>query len=151
MLNADRISAQSQYARFVNSGDAAVLDLWQLRQWGKAGADVIAMLEKTATEPGQEALAAKLAESDAAPDQPSPDAAALRATLTAGMPVQPGSATATRDAILGLADSSDLAYWADRCTDPLPQGGPGCVLVVADFLIGLPGEEALLILRQSDG
>jgi hypothetical protein len=151
VLNADRISAQSQYARFINSGDAAVLDLWQLRQWGKAGADVIAMLEKTATEPGQEALAAKLAESDAAPDQPSPDAAALRATLTAGMPVQPGSATATRDAILGLADSSDLAYWADRCTDPLPQGGPGCVLVVADFLIGLPGEEALLILRQSDG
>ena len=151
VLNADRISAQSHYARFINSGDAAVLDLWQVRQWGKAGADVIAMLEKTATEPGQEALAAKLAETDAAPDQPSPDAAALRATLTAGMPVQPASAMATRDAILGLADPSDLAYWADRCADPLPQGGPGCVLVVADFLIGLPGEEALLILRQSDG
>lgn len=150
-LNADRISAQSQYARFISSGDAAVLDLWQLRQWGKAGADVIATLEKTATEPGQEALAAKLAESDVAADQPSPDAAALRATLTAGMPVQPASATATRDAILGLADPSDLAYWADRCADPLPQGGPGCVLVVADFLIGLAGEEALLILRQSDG
>src|SRR3990167_2848352 len=38
-LNADRISAQSQYARFISSGDAAVLDLWQLRQWGKAGAE----------------------------------------------------------------------------------------------------------------
>ena len=67
------------------------------------------------------------------------------------MPVQPASATATRDAILAIADPSDLAFWADRCADPLPEGGPGCVMVVADFFPRVVGEEAILLLRQSDG
>lgn len=151
LLNADRISAQSQYGRYLAANDPAVLDVWALQTWGNAGAEVIALLAETAKGAGQEALAAKLAETTPTPDMPTPDAAALRATLTAGMPVQPASATATRDALLALADVTDLAFWTDRCADPLPEGGPGCVMVVADFMTGLPGEEALLILRQSDG
>ena len=83
VLNAERISANSQFARFTTSGDPAVLDLWAIRQWGKAGDAVMADLEQAA--PGNPALAAKLAGTDADPLQPTPDSAALRATLTAQM------------------------------------------------------------------
>jgi hypothetical protein len=149
VLDTNRISAQSQLARYQASGDPAVLDLWAIRHWGLAGEAVIASLqEAAATDP---ALAARLADNADTSVAPTPDLAALRATLTANMPVQPASATALRDAILAVAYESDITYWAERCADPLPAGGPGCVLVVADFLLADPGEEALLVLRQPDG
>lgn len=149
VLDAERISASSQYARFAENSDPAVLDIWAIKQWGKAGDAVIAELEQAAA--SNPALAAKLAEATDSTPAPTPDSAALRASLTAQMPVQPASATATRDAILDLADQMDLAFWADRCADPLPAGGPGCVMVVADFFPQVAGEEAILLLRQSDG
>ncbi|MGL4236417.1 DUF4153 domain-containing protein [Tabrizicola sp.] len=147
VLNAERISAQSQLARF-EAGVVPVeeLDVYALRSWGKPGAAVIAVLEAKAKEPGQEALA-KLLSGESAPSTADRDALARR--LAGLMPVQPASATATRDLLLGAAEPYMLEDWLLVCETDVPEGSPPCVLVVADLLPLLPGEEAMLFLGRS--
>lgn len=148
LLNAERIAAKSQMARFVASGDPAGLDLWAISRWGKAGGDVQAELQAMATQPGQQALADLLAGNGdvlaAGVDQ-------ARADLVAVMPLQPASATARRDAFLVAADLADLQSWTVSCKTDLPGGGPGCVMVVADFYPRQPGDEALFALYSPAG
>jgi hypothetical protein len=43
-----------------------------------------------------------------------------------------------------------LQDWTRICTGQLPQGGPACVMVVADLMPNQPGEEAILILLEED-
>ncbi len=143
LLNAERIAASSQMARFAVTQDPAVLDLWALGKWGAAGAAVRAELEVLATQPGQQALAAVLAGNVLA------DAGQIvsaRAALAAVMPLQPPTALAGRDAILAAAELYDLQSWTRSCAETLPGGGRGCVMIVADFQPNLPGEEALFVI-----
>lgn len=148
VLNAERISARDQLAR-LEAGKTPVeeLDVAALRSWGKPGAEVIAQLEARAKEPGQEALAAVLAGNGgggtAVVDRP-----ALVQAVAAAMPVQPATATGTRDTILGAADDYLLQDWQRVCTTKLADGAPGCVMVVADMLPTHPGEEAVLFLQR---
>ena len=76
-----------------------------------------------------------------------------RRTLAAVLPLQPATpeAAALRDRILALTDPYEMGQWQADCGVPLPQGGAGCVLLVADFLPAVPGLEALLIARSGDG
>lgn len=146
VLNAERISAQGQLARFEAGSDVDALDVYALRSWGKPGAEVIAVLEEKAKAPGQEALAAALAGQAGTPVV---DRVALIAGLAAAMPVQPKTATGTRDGLLQAADDYLLQDWQGVCTVDLAEGRPACLLVVADLLPNRPGEEGMLFLQRS--
>ena len=149
VLNPERLSANSQMARFeAANGDPATLDLYALGKWGKAGAAMRDRLEQIATEPGNEALARLLA---GEPEVNTGDlpVTEMLAQLVQIMPLQPAGATATRDMLLAQADEYLLAEWLRACNNRLPGGGPGCLMVVADFYPSKPGEEALLMTRTA--
>lgn len=147
VLNAERISAANQLARFAD-GRTAVdnLDTYALGRWGKPGVAALAALEDMAKEPGQEALARLLAGETATP---AVDTTALVARLAGLMPVQPPFATGTRDTLLAGADSYLLEGWTEVCATKLETGTAACVMVVADLMPLLPGEEAMLFLEHN--
>jgi hypothetical protein len=149
ILNAEAISARSQLARY-DAGKTALadLDLWALERWGRPGAAVLAELTARATEPGEAALATRLAQA-ASGEIPSsaPDAQALAALI----PVQPPGATATRDLLLAAAPDFQRSDWAGYCAATTEAGQPACLMVVADLLPSRPGEEAVLILGSGSG
>ena len=148
VLNAERISARDQLARFeAGTTKVEALDLYALRSWGTPGAAVISELEARAKEPGQEALAAALTGQTGGP---AVDRPALVARVVAAMPVQPATATATgtRDTLLAAVDDYLLQDWAQVCDRVLETGKPGCLMVVADLLPDHPGEEAMLFLQR---
>jgi hypothetical protein len=147
ILNAEAISAKAQLARF-EAGETAVgdLDIYTLQRWGKPGAAVLATLAERAKEPGQEALAARLLGDS---DPTGEGRAAKLAALVAILPVQPATATGTRDILLAAAEDYQLDDWQSVCAQTLETGGPACVLQVADLLPSLPGEEAVLMLERS--
>lgn len=144
VINAERISASSQLARFEAQGVEA-LDISALEGWGRPGAAVLAELQARSEEPGQEALAAVLSgeATDGADRGPE-----LAAELAALMPVQPASAMGMRDVILGAAEDYQLQDWLQVCSVRLETGQPGCLLVIADLLPLRPGEEAMLFLQR---
>jgi hypothetical protein len=148
VLDAERISARNQLAR-LDDGRIAVadLDVDALRRWGIPGQAVLDLLAKRAKEPGQEALAARLAGTD---DPGGTAREAAIAALSALLPVQPTGATGTRDTLVAGADDYLLHDWAEVCR--IDNGGkPGCLLAVADLLPGRPGEEAVLLLARDNG
>ena len=152
VLNAERIAANSQLARF-EAGLTPVdqLDIIAIDSWGKAGAEVRARLQEIAEADGQEALAARLADPYALPAE-SPEARAdLLATLLAEMPLQPAGATATRDMLIAAVPTGDLQRWIDTCRMKTEDGRAGCVFAVADLWPSEPGEEAVAILRNGSG
>jgi hypothetical protein len=146
ILNAERISARDQVARFeAGTTKVEALDLYALRSWGKPGAEAIAALEARAKEPGQEGLAAALSGQAAGPVV---DRAALVARVVAAMPVQPATATGTRDTLLAEVDDYLLQDWVQVCERTTEPDAPGCLMVVADLLPDRPGEEAMLFLQR---
>lgn len=150
LLHPEAIAARSQLARFEAGGrNPQDVDLYALSQWGRAGARALEALKEIAAEPGQAALAARLAGEQQA-DAPM-DLAALRAALLPILPLQPGNATATRDAILAAADASLLTHWRSRCERVMPEGHRGCVMVVADLWTDIPGPEALMVTAADGG
>jgi hypothetical protein len=150
VLNAERISAQSQLARFDQGlTSVADLDVAALGRWGLAGEAAITALRERAKEPGQEELAARL-EGDTPTEGPEARSRAL-ATLQSTLTLQPASAAGTRDTLLAAAADYALTDWSGVCGKSGPGGGSGCLMVVADLLPGLPGEEAILILDRSPG
>lgn len=147
VLNAERISASSQLARYeTGRTTAADLDVEALESWGRPGADVLARLTAMAQGPGQEALAARL--SGAADPDDNLHAQSVTA-LSAVMPVQPATATGMRDTLIASAADYMLGDWAAVCEQKLEDGSPACLMLVADLLPTLPGEEAILILERS--
>ena len=148
ILNADRISARDQLARY-DAGRTLVadLDIDALRRWGLAGQAVLAKLEERAKAPGQEDLAARLA---GVSDPGGSGQAADLAALSALMPVQPAGATGTRDSLLAAADGFQLQSWTETCGRKGQTGRPGCLMAVADLLPARPGEEAILLLVHSE-
>lgn len=147
VLNAERISARNQLARLVD-GRTPIdsLDPFAFRQWGKPGAEALAVLDAMAKEPGQEALARRLAGETA---EPLPDSAAMAADLAAVLPVQPATATGTRDTLLPSVEAYQLQDWLQVCRAPTGDGQSPCLMVVADLMPAFPGEEALLLLDRS--
>lgn len=132
ILNAERISTNSQMAR-----DPAVMDLDALNSWGVAGQEALATLTLRSKEIGQETLAARLAGFENGIDPPqSPE------TLIPLLNVSPPTADVTE-----LVATLDPYLWNDvakACLSEMSTGGKGCVLVVADFLPSHAGDEAVL-------
>lgn len=152
-LNAEAISARGLVERF-EAGEVAAseLDLYALSRWGVAGEAARARLEALAREPGQEALAARLAGDALEMPMLPGEAEALIAELRDVMPLQPPTATATRDLLLAGIPAVELQLWLESCREPLPEGDrPGCVFVVADLWRDAPGEEAVVLLREMSG
>ena len=149
-LNAERISANSLVSRY-QSGKvtAADLDAHLLDDWGHAGVDARAVLTALSKEPGQETLATALSDT-ASPDPDAPDEnpVKLLADFVSILPIQPATATADRDRILAGSQAYDLGVWLAACRTPLPDGKPGCVMVIADFNTEYAGNEAMLVLRD---
>ncbi|MES2968245.1 MAG: DUF4153 domain-containing protein [Pseudomonadota bacterium] len=154
VLDAQSIAARSQIARF-EAGVMGLddLDLAALDQWGRAGTAARARLDAIAASPGQEALAKRLAAVPAGSTGPimSDDAEALLADLRAVLPLQPLGATATRDVLLSAIPAEEMRNWLAACRGSLPDGRPGCVMVVADLWTDMPGEEAIMLLREEAG
>lgn len=152
MLNAERISARSLVARALSGQTLGSSDLWKLRQWGKAGVAAEAELNEAAKDPARAALAAWLegtiASSAAATEVSEADATRLRAEIAAILPLQPASATGTRDSYLMLMQPWELQEILQSCQLRLPGGEAGCAMVVADLLPALPGEELGLALER---
>ncbi|MEF3046784.1 DUF4153 domain-containing protein [Pseudotabrizicola sp. L79] len=148
LLNAEAISARSHLARYVSGAlPPEQVDPGALGRWGLAGAEALASLTDRAKTPGNEALAARLA---APYDSPAPSADLL-AQVQAALPLQPETATATRDLFLAEFDVYGLQGLLQACETVLPGGGKGCVMVVADLLPDAPGEEAVLAQWQGYG
>jgi hypothetical protein len=147
ILNAERISARDQLAR-LDAGTTEVerLDVAAIRGWGHPGQEVLELLAVRAKEPGQEALAARLAGTDVPGGT---DVAVVAEELAALMPVQPAGAVGTRATLLAGADAFLLRDWAEVCRRNL-DGQPGCLMAVADLLPARPGEEAILLLFRDE-
>lgn len=132
ILNAERISAQSQMAR-----DLDEIDLDALKSWGVAGQEALAALKLRSKEPGQDALAGRLEGLNSETGEQ-----LLPADLIPLLTVSPLGANVT-----GLLDQI-MPYQIDEvakaCANEMPSGGKGCVLVVADFLPDHAGVEASL-------
>jgi len=157
VLDAEAISARSQVAR-IEASSVEAMDLAALDRWGSAGAVAMARLEAVAAEPGREALAGALsAHRDMRAESGDPVVMAERTeavleALRAVMPVQPATATATRDMLLAGVSAVELQDWLEACREPLPGSTrPGCVFVVADLWRDAPGEEAVVLLRELSG
>lgn len=152
ILNAERISANALVTRYLSGKtNAANLDVNQLDGWGSAGAAALEGLQLLAKEPGQDALATALAEAAATPytNAEDPDPAKALADLAAVLPLQPATAIADRDRLLAGVQGYELVSWLSSCKTPLPDGKPGCVMVIADFMGFYPGNEAILVLRDA--
>ncbi|NUB46313.1 DUF4153 domain-containing protein [Fertoebacter nigrum] len=152
LLNAEAISARDQLARF-EDGRVAVadLDVTALENWGRPGAAALDALRATAAEPGQGALAARLENRGFAAVALPETAAGVLTKLRATLPLQPPTATPTRDRLLDGFSESEHRYWLGNCLNRLPDGRPGCAMLVGDFWPGLEGEEAVLISSDPSG
>lgn len=152
VLNAERLSAQDQVARF-RAGEVSAedLDLWFLgRELGLAGTAALAGLAEGA----DGVLAERIARLDGA-DSPyrfdqadkAPDTAALRAAIVDRAAVLPRAGVLT-PALLGAVSPSQLARWAEGCADRTPQDNPGCAALAVDLLPAVPGDEVLFFWRD---
>ncbi len=149
VFNAERVSAGNLVARYQSGATpVAALDTGQLGDWGRAGSEARDSLSVLAKEPGQEALAAALA-SDTAVSQIDIEADPAKALsdLKAILPLQPATATADRDRLLAGLQPYDIASWLTACRTPMPDGRPGCVMVIADLNQTYGGNEAIVVLR----
>lgn len=151
VLNAERISTASQMARFAD-GRMRVdqLDPWVLQTWGVAGLRALDQLQTQADQPGQEALAARLA-SNTDMSAANDDRATVLADVVSALPLQPPGAVELRDSYLKTLEIYELLSLRRACATALPGGGAGCVLVVADLLPEAPGDEAILAQRGPGG
>ncbi len=144
VLDAERIAARDQLARY-EAGRMApeALDPLAIGRWGLAGEAALAGIRAAAEARGDTVALARLDDPGAVAEMPEADLAALRAEVAAAMALRPESATGTRDMFLLLMQEWELEALRDSCRAGAP-GQPGCLMVVADLLPGLPGEEAVL-------
>lgn len=151
ILNPQAIAAADLVARQADGRTPPDrLDLTALDAWGRAGAAARADLVRRAAEPGQEALAARLA-AQAAGEPWTEGLAPLRAAVSAAMPVSPPGAAPLRDRLVAGLERWELEAWRDACDRRLADGRPGCVLAVADFMTDRPGDEAIALLAGAGG
>ncbi len=155
ILNPERISVASQMARLDNLAEGGVdIRLNTLKRWGRAGNTAFADLAERAKQPGQEALARMVAEAmRGSPESTSPadtleTTEEMQLALQALLPVQPPTATATRDKLLKDVPGQMLDIWLRACRNTLPGGKPGCVLLVGDLRTDFFGDEAIVIVRD---
>jgi hypothetical protein len=162
VINAERISAQSQLGRAVadlqgpeapSPGDMA---LWQLaHEWGIAGAAALVRLEQAAQ--GQDEIVNAIAWARAANSRyaysrqlvdgdPSHELAELVVLLA----VRPETQEIPQGALAGLSGRY-LDQWLMACRNRLDDGRPGCVAVFGEFRPGLEVPHGFVLLNHPGG
>jgi hypothetical protein len=141
VLNPFRISANSQIARYVaGKSDLEQLPLWALQNaWGKAGIGAVNRLEGLVGRADQEDLelqielvrnqSSKYRYKQAIRDQKKPKDVAKLVRL---MAVRPEGSVAMPEMFAELA-FYEVNDWLGGCTQVLPDGRPGCVLIRGVF------------------
>lgn len=141
VLNPDRISANSQIARF-EAGRTSLdqLPLWALQHdWGKAGHKALARFGGLRGHPDQAELQARIevVRSETSKyrftraieaRQSADSAESLRRLLA----VRPEAADLPADLLAGLPFYR-MTLWLNGCNRTLPDGRPGCVLILGRF------------------
>ncbi len=153
-MNPQRISSKDQFARYVDGRtNAAQLDLWTVaREWGRAGQRVASEFGAVEGE-GQALMRDKLAalenaatEEEYERDLSGPESDRMQEFLSA-VPIRPDGVSVPEDV---FGEYGSPAVWLDACARRTAAGNPGCAMVVADFLREAPGNEVLLLTKQTE-
>ena len=149
VLPTEQISTNAMMTRYLSDGGTAgVIDIYALENWGRPGARALTQLREKA-DAGDTELATVLDGGMLAAD-PTPSSE-LRSKLKVLLPVQPTTATATKDALIDLAGADLLQEWTLACQ---PKGEPAtvpCGAIVGDFLSDSTGEEILFLRKDEWG
>ncbi|PWE29277.1 DUF4153 domain-containing protein [Maritimibacter sp. 55A14] len=164
VLNPERISAQSQVARFESGRvSAEALDLWTLgREFGRPGRAALEELRAMTGHPEHAALLVRLAKLENAESRvafegrgpygrPNGDAERnLAARLAGQLRVHPADAELPE----GLLDNQPMHFLRrlrSGCDQTLADGGAGCVVALVDLADQWPGPEAMIFLAEPGG
>ncbi len=153
LLDAERIAARSQLARFESGRTAPeALDLWTLaHDWGRAGEAALARLSDPA-HPRAEELAGPLARLAAARNRwewlRGEETATSAARLLEMVPVFPPGASLPE---VLLADRFVRTQIAEACARSTPAGNSGCLAWIGDFSASRRGQEVLLLFLDHGG
>ncbi|OUS39135.1 hypothetical protein A9Q94_00140 [Rhodobacterales bacterium 56_14_T64] len=140
LLNTDRISANSQVARYLDGGlPIEDLPLWQMQfEWGRSGQAAIAALENSSTGQSLE-LVERLQRLQSAKSRwefshsvQDDRLDTLKAELVELMPIRPKGQELQIEDLKGL-QVNQLSPWVAGCRRNLPDGRPGCVMVIDEF------------------
>jgi len=159
LIHAEKFSTRSQVAR-VLSGQTPVetAPVWDLtRDWGRAGRQGAERLRAAVDFPAHAALSARLDEAAARETRGAFDMAGDRAVraaraarLAARLPVLPAGETVPAEAWARL-DRFSLDRVIEGCDRALPDGRPGCLLIVARFDPTRRERQGLLFYRTGTG
>ena len=152
VLNAERISTNSQMTRFEDGRTAVeTLDVMALGDWGIAGNAALNGLTELSKEKGQEALAARLNNPNDGVMKVEDASWELRAEVTALMPLQPKDARDAQKLLLQGMAHDTMADIRDACIRKTGDLAVSCVMLVADFLPALQGEEGVIAVIEVGG
>lgn len=151
LISPERIAVNSQLGRFADGRLAPeALPLWELaNDWGKPGQAALADLRvRAGSDPALEAALARMDQAGSRwelehllPAEPA-RAEALRGVLT----VQPAGAELPEDLLAVIAHKT--SFDPATCERRTPAGNPGCLVVLADLMPQVPGEEAVLVVAS---
>ena len=157
LLNAERISASGHLDRFL-SGRISVddLDVWELGDyWGSAGKAALVEIREVTDHSEQTKLQEKLAHFDGGESRwhfgnakDTSSALADRATLRKLMPVLPDDQVMPEE-IFHVLPNITVGRILTSCKEELPDGRPGCVMVVGAFRQG-PDELATVLFWRNE-
>lgn len=152
VLDAERLSTSSQMARFADGRTPPEqLDFLAFHDWGRAGKSAQDALTELSKQTGQEALAARIKNAGDGQYMDGPTAANLRAEVARALVLQPLGKTTSQAALLqGLSDY-DLEDVKSACARKTGDLEKSCVMIVADFLPDVQGEEGLIALISDSG
>ena len=149
LVNAERISAVSQKARILAGGDGTPgITHWKMRDLGLAGQEALDEIAAFGVAEGRDDLVAWAAGDGGDASFGPTDTTALQKQVAAVLPLIPVSATGTRDVVLAAMGGQELRDLLGVCEARLPDGAWSCVLVVADLIPAIPGDEAVLGTRM---
>ncbi len=158
LLNAERISANSQFARFA-AGDTALedLDLWEIgREWGRPGQAVIARLAAMdhADQAALDLRLARLEEANSRYDMRRADrqqtVVVEEQEIATLIPVLPAGATLPEGSIQSLNGGTRRSI-SEGCAQQTEGGNPGCLAILADLIPENSGDEMVIAYLTPEG
>jgi hypothetical protein len=157
VLNVERISANNQVARFLDGRmKVADLDIWSLdRDWGLAGQAGLARIRALKDYPEQKLLDEHLARFDSGASRwalkrgvDETGVPTVRARLLEILPIRPQGAAVSEAVLLNIPDF-ELERILKSCQQSLPDGRPGCALVMGSFSRSGGQEAGVLFWRDT--
>lgn len=156
VIDATRISAQSQLARIESGGlEPREMALWELAQlWGHAGQAALDRVSVSAEAEGDVSLTRAVAQAretrsrygfEQATRETGSDE--MAETVSATLTLMPGARTVPIEA-LDRVPGFLLSEWARACDTEIGDGRPGCVAVTGPFHPGIGEEHGFMLLHM---